>query len=322
MKNINKGLRLIYGMWIIGWLFVLSAGFFLISPTAQAFTFTTINVPLSTFTVAAGINSFGQIVGSFGDTSGVYHGFLRDKKGNLTTIDDPSAGSPSGQGTYAFGINDFGEIVGEYFDSSGVNHGYLRDIWGHFTTIDVPNSVSTTATGITLLGQIVGYSKDNIGIYHGFILDIWGTFTTIDDPNARSSLNSGTFPNGISNNSAIVGGFWGSDGFLHGFLRDKKANFTTIDPPGSNYREATGINSSGQIVGIFHDQNTLFCFLHGFLRDKKGNFTQFNDPDAGGFPNCPVYEEGTWPMGISNNGKIVGFFIDSGRKAHGFLATP
>ena len=73
--------------------------------SAAAFTFTTIDVPGAApgSTQAGGINTSGQIVGSFvaGATT---HGFL-DTGGSFTTIDVPGA---SGAGTVASGINDAG----------------------------------------------------------------------------------------------------------------------------------------------------------------------------------------------------------------------
>ena len=119
MKNINRWLKLAQGIRIIGLLFVLSAGLFLIPQTAQALTFTTFDAPGSTFTLPHGINSSGQIVGFFLDSTGG-HGFLRDKKGSFTTIDVPGS-----LGTNATGINSSGQIVGVFGDSTGAVRGFL-----------------------------------------------------------------------------------------------------------------------------------------------------------------------------------------------------
>jgi hypothetical protein len=58
-----------------------------------------------------------------------------------------------------------------------------------------------------------------------------------------------------------VGGFNDSNGVEHGFLRDKDGSFTTIDVPDSIATGASGINPSGQIVGLFFDS----IGGHGFL---------------------------------------------------------
>ena len=85
------------------------------SSSAPAPTFTTIDVPGATGTVALGINNRGQIVGEIGS-----HGFLLDR-GTFTTIDVPGATF-----TGAFGINDRGQIVGDY-QAGGTVHGFLLD---------------------------------------------------------------------------------------------------------------------------------------------------------------------------------------------------
>src|SRR5262245_16614819 len=71
------------------------------------YSFTPIDVPGATSTVAQGINDSGQIVGQFFDALGS-HGFL-DSGGSFTTIDVPGAIRPFG--TNAFGINGSGQIV-------------------------------------------------------------------------------------------------------------------------------------------------------------------------------------------------------------------
>ena len=98
----------------------------LVGVTGQAmaqpsYTFSTLEVPGSSkaSAVALGINASGQIVGSYGDAAGKYHGFLLDQ-GSYTTLDVPGSSA-----TYAQGINDSGQIVGYYDDASGARHGFL-----------------------------------------------------------------------------------------------------------------------------------------------------------------------------------------------------
>src|SRR3954451_19180238 len=89
------------------------------SANAAAYTFTEIIVPGASSAVAFGINDAGQIVGSFGDSTGG-HGFL-DTAGSFTQIDVPGA-----FGTGASGINDAGQIVGSFSSTPGpITHGFL-----------------------------------------------------------------------------------------------------------------------------------------------------------------------------------------------------
>jgi probable HAF family extracellular repeat protein len=132
------------------------------------YSFTTIDVPGASYTVAQGINDSGQIVGWYNSTGRGY-GFL-DTGGSLTTIDVPGA-----IGTEAYGINDSGQIVGSYYD--GRTHGFLYT-GGSFTTIGVPGAVETDAYGINDSGQIVGEYFDSTKNGHGFL----GTPTVVPEP--------------------------------------------------------------------------------------------------------------------------------------------
>ena len=90
-------------------------------------------------------------MGYYLDAGGTLHGFLRDKKGVVTTIDHPDAPL----GTVALDINNRGQIVGAYVDAEETAHGFLLDK-GVFTTIDPPGASFTEAAGINGRGQIVG----------------------------------------------------------------------------------------------------------------------------------------------------------------------
>src|ERR1700730_11885797 len=106
----------------------LSAGLFAAtsSANAAAYTFTQIDVPGGFGTAPAGINSAGQIVGSFAKNTGLQHGFL-ETGGSFTPIDMSEPVS-----TCARGINDTGQIVGSFGKSTGLQHGFL-DTGGSFT---------------------------------------------------------------------------------------------------------------------------------------------------------------------------------------------
>ncbi len=68
-------------------------------------TYTQIDVPRATQTYGNGINSAGDVVGSYLDSSNVQRGFLLSDE-TFTTIDNPLGGW-----TYASGINDHGQVV-------------------------------------------------------------------------------------------------------------------------------------------------------------------------------------------------------------------
>src|ERR1700736_868778 len=92
-----------------------------LSITSAAFgqggTYTTIDYPGATLTLAWSINKTGDIAGSY-TLAGVTHAF-RLTGGQFTTIDYPGATS-----TDARGINDRGDISGITRDAAGVFHGF------------------------------------------------------------------------------------------------------------------------------------------------------------------------------------------------------
>jgi len=206
---------------------------------------TTVNVPNSSGTIVDGINTSGQIVGSFQDVSGT-HGFLAPgPSGPFTTL-------PNGP---ASGINDAGQIVGTFTDNHNVLHGLLQ-VGGMSTLIDVPGAFETiSAAGINNAGQIVGsFIQSNRN--HGY-LDTGGVFTTIDAPGSAFFTRA----NGINDADQIVGQFFDNASVPHGFL-DVGGAFTTIDVPGASQTNPIGINNAGQIAGVFVGTNGGG---HGFL---------------------------------------------------------
>jgi probable HAF family extracellular repeat protein len=92
-------------------------------------------------TGANNINNLGEIVGSYADANGIYHGFIY-QNGVYTTLDDPLGVG----GTGLYGVNDLGQIVGVYFDASGTAYAFLAT-----PTVPEPGSLTLVAiTGVAL----------------------------------------------------------------------------------------------------------------------------------------------------------------------------
>jgi probable HAF family extracellular repeat protein len=135
-------------------------------------TFTRFDVPNSASnpgisTIPHDINERGDIVGVWGDISGVSnenHGFIRSVAGRYTTFDVPGSTF-----TVPTGINNLGHVVGYYADQSGITHGFLL-IGGRFARIDIPGSTATDVAGINDSDEIVGrYYAPNVVNGHAFI---------------------------------------------------------------------------------------------------------------------------------------------------------
>lgn len=174
--------------------------------------------------VGYGINRFGQVAGySFtpGDTS--YHAFRTapDKPIVAATDDLTPGGVFSRAASLAYGINDSAEVVGEF---------YLPSMIGSHAFRTAPN-------------RAIDPAKDDLGTLGG-----------------RSSSACC-----INASGQVVG--WSADAYTeaqHAFLYSNGVmiNLNTMAIPwGWELIQATGINDSGQIVGIgLHNGK-----IHGFL---------------------------------------------------------
>jgi hypothetical protein len=78
-------------------------------------------------TIPVGVNTAGDVTGTYEDANMVFHGFERTPaKGVITTFDVPGAGTSAIQGSVPVGINAAQDITGVYVDASGMFHGFLR----------------------------------------------------------------------------------------------------------------------------------------------------------------------------------------------------
>ena len=231
--------------------------------------YTSIDVPGSIRTNALGVTLLKSrgaemetrslaIVGRYDTPDNVAHGYLL-RDGTLTTIDYPGTTF-----TVATGINSSGHIVGRYLGADGLFHGFAL-IDGEFHTIDHPDGVSIHAIGINARGDLAGYYQDAAGRFHGFEL-VNGVYSTIDPPGSIATGGPGGI---IGINSREMVGFYrvaratmpcGCDG-QRGFIY-KQGAYSTIDVPGAISTNVTGINSRGDLVGVYQDANGR---RHGFV---------------------------------------------------------
>ena len=114
------------------------------------------------YVYANGINSFGQVVGSY--TGATVNGFAY-KNGKYQTIIFPGATTQ----TEANGINDNGIIVGWYVGCSSSCAAYaFASRNGKYISFSYPGAYGTFADGINASGQIVGAYQLVDGSFHGF----------------------------------------------------------------------------------------------------------------------------------------------------------
>jgi len=128
-------------------------------------------------TFAASINPAGAIAGYYSDGSQVgiqivYHGFLREPDGKITTFDVPGAVA-----VFTSSVNPAGVIVGYGADTNEVAHGFLRRPDGSITTFDAPGAGRSPFDGtypfsINPAGAITGPAEKSgitLNIPHGFL---------------------------------------------------------------------------------------------------------------------------------------------------------
>jgi hypothetical protein len=290
------------------------------TPVAQGgvVTFTPIDFPGATSTIALDINDVGEIVGRYMDdaTPPKTHGFLLSA-GNFTSIDFPH---PDVVFTVAAGINPRGDIVGQYSlitDPPNTRHGFLSQ-GGTFTTIKFPKATWTNILGINPRGDMVGRyclafapcHELGLGNAHGFLRSMQGGFATIDFP-APGVLETHAWK--INAHGQIVGNYQDGSSKFHVYLR-RQDGFTSIDFPHAVSTSANsgsgGLNSRGDIVSEYCPASCPSA-QHGFLRSTRGGFASIDFPHA----------VRTVALGINTRGDIVGLYNDPTNSTirHGFL---
>lgn len=265
----------------------------------------------------------------------------------LVAIDGPNA-----KETIASAINAHGDIVGRYTDQNDRVHGFLLDRHGRFQTLDnpTPGTTLTVARGINDSGDIVGQYRTADGVRHAYILSK-GQYKTLDYPGVPAVTE--TFAWNINNDGIVVGQivFAGSGG-THGFILNGSV-WSQIDYPQSKQTAASGINSTGEIVGKWTGMDDK---EHGFFL-KQGRFTSIDVPDsihtivdtildsrtiAGTFTDKNNVHRGfviskltdtgrfasvktvdfpglTVVRGINVRGDLVGLYVDVDGKKHGYV---
>jgi hypothetical protein len=268
----------------------------------------------STFSTHFAINDRGAVAGIYGDSvpgadgrlpAGSIHGFVKDRRGKVTSFDVPGA-----RDVLVQGINNRGRVVGEYVDRAAVPgpngllpagsvHGLVRRPNGRLTTFDVPFAYLHDIGDINDRGQIVGCYDDPDRPYNlagGFLRQPDGKITKLDVPGALS-----TSPRCINNLGQVFGSYIDADAkpnpdgsipqrVIHGFVW-KRGEYRSFDPAGSVYTEPTGCNDRGQITGGYQDRRGN---EHGFLL-RGGRITKLDAPDRS--------DNIAW--GINNRGEVV-----------------
>lgn len=131
------------------------------------------------------------------------------------------------------------------------------------------------------------------------------SFLSFSYPNSTSTRAAA-----INNKGQIVGNYGTSTSYGQGFIRNADGTFVAIELPySSTDSPATGIDSAGDVVGVFYDPSTNA--VQGYLRTATGVYSIIADPLS---PTTSA------ASGINDIGEIVGTYSDPiTNVVHGFL---
>jgi len=317
----------------------------LLAATAHAEPFITFDPPGSGVIYSLSLNSAGDVAGSFGIANNQpIHGFIRDRKGEITVIDVPNAVN-----TVITAINDRRDVVGYVSDAAASFHMFVRGRNGAVVVVDAPTGYYEPSA-VNAGGDVVGtwwpsvlsnttwsgfrYGRDGTlsvvsvpgetrsrlfdinaaGVAYGiadhtspmfpFTIDAVGNITRYDVPNANGILFSGSI-----NNRGVVTGY----GYING---DKQCFVGDVDQSVVVFAASSGtcfrpsINERGEIAGYGASLNGAGASL---LRDADGDITVFAVPGA---LNTQAYS-------LNARGEIAGaYYTQSDGKFHCFIRVP
>jgi hypothetical protein len=224
---------------------------------------------------------------------------------------------PDSAGTYPVSINDLMVITGYYKTQHGETRGFVRYDDGSITTFAVSGALSTVPVGINHGGDIAGYYLAPLEtdpsipyineVPQGFVRTADGTVTTFG--NTLSLENSSHFwalPVGINVAGEIVGNNFEANLSYTVFTRSAAGSFSGffLGPSGVSSTVATGINSSGAILGFLSLEKQA---RQGFLWSGTGT-----PPSAASNTTTPIIAgESTWttPTAVNDEGDIVGCYL-------------
>ena len=127
---------------------------------------TIVEVPGASVTYSDFVSWTGHIVGSYADTAGTYHAYMRSVTGKFLYIDLPAALNL--EYFFLHGLTESRSVVGRAKETGDIPRTYV----GHplnLSELLFPSSVSTEGWNINQDGSVVGHYDSPDGRRHGFI---------------------------------------------------------------------------------------------------------------------------------------------------------
>jgi len=164
-------------------------------------------------------------LGSYFDSNGAIHGFLRTIDGNFTTFDAPNAAAGFFMGTTPTSINNSGIVTGFYVDTTQNSElrVFLRASNGAFSNFATPQlGTFGGAASINSSGAVAGNVQNTVctsvscaNVPISFLRAANGTVNSVNDPEAVQ----GTFVIGINPAGVVIGNYIDENSVQHGFVR-------------------------------------------------------------------------------------------------------
>ena len=208
------------------------------------------------------VNASGEIVGIFSDGNYVFHGYVRATNGNITSIDDPNAGTSQEQGTGSLAINTSGMIAGTYADTNSVLHGFLYDsstltaTTTTLTPVPTPNP-SVYQEPVTLTASVSSSSGTPANGENVTFMSGSTSLGTAELASGAASLTTTSLPVGTESITAVYGGdssFAGSSSAAVTQTVDQASSSTTLNsslnPSVSGQSVTFTADISGQFSGV------------------------------------------------------------------------
>ena len=198
-------------------------------------------------------NKKEQIVGTYRDPQGRFHGFFLSGRKSIS-LDFPGAAV-----TFASSLNDKGQIAGIYSDLHGTKHAFTY-IGGKYANIDPKGMGPLTMRSVFInnLGHIAG-SYENASGKHTY-LSVNGVNLALGSPKFHADFVA----TGLNDKDEVVGHCLSGapNGAAPCFLWSRGVYKPVTLPGVRRPMFAQGINNQRQIVGFYIDDNGE---AHGFL---------------------------------------------------------
>lgn len=286
---------------------------------AQSYNFTPIKPPNAVDGTAiisgaapASQYSFGGVVGTYSDSSGLMHGFIYNSYTNTYQVVDHPLGVSGTQLTAIGSSGGAALYVGNYLTPNGPQTfyygiGYIAPYLG-FNTVTKTNLIITPtctdgfsiggsayntmsrSTDDAVLISVIPSNNDSARILNGSN----GMPNTASITGIRYGATTANVPTG---QKYIVGNYVNANGDSEGFLSLLNGTeFTAINVPDSVYTRVTGISGTTIYGSYIPDIGEPAGFLYNFGANypNGGVFTTIDNPLAnGGFQTITGYADGT-----------------------------